>query len=91
MTILPSQVLTQRQQCLNTPEPAVTHITFKASKYYHTESHRPQQVISNTHHLYSQRFLPHNTSQTTARDLYYMAPHRPQPDISTPQHPTDHS
>lgn len=91
MTILPSQVLTRKQQCVNTPEPAVTHITFTASKYYHTASHRPRQVISNMHHFHSQRFfLPYSTSQTTARDFYYMAPPRPQPEISVTWHLTDH-
>ena len=86
----PSQVLTQKQQCVNTPEPAVTHITFTASKYYHTASHRPQQMISNMHHLYSQRFLPDSTSQTTARDFNHIATHRPQPGILSHSILTDH-
>ena len=90
VTILPSQVLTQKQKCVNTPEPAITHITFTANKYYHTASHRPQQVISNMHHLYSQRFLPASTSQTTARDFNHIATHRPQPGILSHSILTDH-
>ena len=90
VTILPSQVLTQKQKCVNTPEPAITHITFTANKYYHTASHRPQQVISNMHHLYSQRFLPDSTSQTTARDFNHIATHRPQPGILSHSILTDH-